>query len=90
VTYELPVSREHGSDAFRALRQALGYAWSVAIVALPDEGKLRFELLLASGDPDVRWVVRENLRKKRLERMDRDWVDDVRARVQLGSRESDG
>ncbi len=27
------------SDAFRALRQTLGYAWSVAIVALPEEGQ---------------------------------------------------
>ena len=37
-------------------------------------GKPLFEHLLGSDDRDVRWIVRENLRKKRLERMDREWV----------------
>ena len=79
VTAELP-ALDRRRDGFKTLRQALGYAWSVAVVALPDEGKPRFERLLASGDSDIRWVARENLRKKRLERMDRDWVEKARAR----------
>jgi HEAT repeat protein len=77
VTAGLPAVDSRRSDEFRTLRQALGYAWSVAIVALPEEGKALFEHLLASDDPDVRWVARENLRKKRLERMDPAWVDDA-------------
>ena len=81
VTTELPEADERRSGSVRKLRQALGYAWSVAIVALPEEGRPRFESLLESGDPDVRWVVRENLRKKRLERLDGDWVEDLRARA---------
>ena len=27
-----------------------------------------------SGDRDLRWIARENLRKRRLERLDADWV----------------
>lgn len=74
VTAELNDTDEHRSDAFRVLRQTLGYAWSVAIVALPEEGEPLFERLLVSGDRDVRWIVRENLRKRRLVRLDADWV----------------
>jgi hypothetical protein len=81
VTAELP-TLDRRSAGFKTLRQALGYAWSVAIVALPEEGRPLFEHLLASDDPDIRWVARENLRKKRLKRIDADWVADTRARVQ--------
>ncbi len=75
VTAELPELGDRRSDEFRTLRKTLGYAWSVAVVALPDEGKPLFERLLGSDDPDVHWVVRENLRKKRRVRMDREWVE---------------
>jgi HEAT repeat protein len=82
VTANLPELGDRRSDQFRTLRKTLGYAWSVAVVALPDEGKPRFEHLLESDDADVRWVVRENLRKKRLERMNRAWVEAALARAQ--------
>jgi hypothetical protein len=82
VTAELPELGDRRSDEFRTLRKTLGYAWSVAVVALPGEGVPHFEHLLGSDDPDVRWVVRENLRKKRLERMDREWVERALARAQ--------
>jgi hypothetical protein len=59
---------------YRVLRQALGYGWSVAVAALPDEGKFRLERWLASHDADVRWIMRENLRKNRLKRLDPTWV----------------
>jgi hypothetical protein len=82
VTADLPELGDRRSDEFRTLRKTLGYGWSVAVVALPEEGKPRFERLLESDDPDIRWVVRENLRKKRLERMDREWVEAARGRAQ--------
>ena len=82
VTTELPALGDRRSDEFRTLRKTLGYAWSVAVVALPEEGKPLFEPLLDSDDPDVRWITRENLRKKRLERMDREWVAGAIARAQ--------
>ena len=77
VTAELENADERRGDDFRVLRQTLGYAWSVAIVALPEEGKPLFERLLAGDDRDVRWIVRENLRKRRLQRLDPDWVAQV-------------
>ena len=81
VTAALPTLGDRRSDAFRVLRKALGYAWSVAVVALPEEGKPLFERLLSSDDADVRWVARENLRKKRLVRMDEAWVERQLARL---------
>jgi hypothetical protein len=81
VTEQLPSLPERNSDAFRVLRQALGYGWSVAIVALPDEGRAAFEQLLASDDRDIRWVVRENLKKRRLDRMDAAWAERLRERA---------
>lgn len=53
----------------RTLRQALGYAWSVAVAADPVPGLLSFDAMRSDPDPDVRWIVRENLRKKRLQRL---------------------
>jgi hypothetical protein len=81
VTAELADTDEHRSDAFRALRQTLGYAWSVAIVALPEEGEPSFERLVESGDPDVRWIARENLRRRRLSRLDPSWAARMSARL---------
>jgi hypothetical protein len=74
ITASIVRSRDRKSDAFLALRKGLGYAWSVAVVALPDAGKPAMEKWLASGDRDVRWIMKENLRKNRLERMDGAWV----------------
>jgi hypothetical protein len=65
---------ERKTDAFKTLRQALGYCWSVAVVSLPGAGKPLMEKWLLSADPDVRWVMRENLRKNRLAKLDPVWV----------------
>lgn len=78
ITRSLARETDRRSEAFRVLRQALGYCWSVAIVASPEEGKRRFERWAGSPDPDIRWVVRENLGKKRLQRMDAEWVTDMK------------
>ena len=59
-------SREHRSDPFRTLRQGLGYTVSVVICALPEEGFRWMDHLAASGDADVIWIVRSNLKKNRL------------------------
>ena len=73
---------ERKSNDFRVLRKALGYCWSVAVVALPEKGRAMMEQWFASDDRDVAWIMRENLRKKRLTRMDAEWVE--RWKVQLG------
>ncbi len=55
------------TEAFRILRKALGYTLSVVVYALPDAG---FEYMAAdlinTQDSDVRWIVKENLKKNRL------------------------
>jgi hypothetical protein len=65
---------ERGSEQFKVLRQCLGYCWSVAVAALPEAGRPAMEKWLPNADPDVRWIMRENLKKARLARMDADWV----------------
>ena len=76
---------ERRSDEFKALRKGLGYCWSVAVAAAPEEGRPAFEALVArvgrSGDRDLRWIARENLRKRRLQRLDADWVATLLARL---------
>lgn len=59
-------SSERKSEEFRTLRQALGYSLSVVVCALPREGFDYLRHLALSSDKDVRWVLKENLRKKRL------------------------
>ena len=54
------------SEPFRILRQALGYCWSVAVAASPHAGVPRFRRWLTHPDLDVRWIMRENLGKKRI------------------------
>ncbi len=61
-------------DDFWTLRKGLAYCWSVAVAALPAEGKTLMEKWLVNVDKDVQWIMKENLRKTRLTRMDSDWV----------------
>jgi hypothetical protein len=71
-------AEERRSEEFRALRKGLGYCWSVAAAQAPVVGKPAFEELVeraaGSHDRDLAWVARENLRKRRLQRLDPDWV----------------
>jgi hypothetical protein len=83
VTASLEAREGRSGEDVRVLRKGLGYCWSVAVSAAPERGKPRFERWLDSDDPDVRWVLRENLKKSRLERMDADWV--ARCRAALNS-----
>ena len=52
----------------QTLRQGLGYCWSVAIAADPAQGLPAF-WALDDEDPDIGWIVRENLKKTRLTRL---------------------
>lgn len=74
VTASIVGSNQRQEPDFKVLRQGLGYAWSVVVAALPGEGRPRMERWLTCDDPDVRWVMKENLKKKRLLRMDPEWV----------------
>ncbi len=62
-------------EAVRILRQALGYTLSVAVAAVPEAGFPVLARLATSMDPDLQWIVRENLKKTRLHR----WPDQIAA-----------
>ena len=81
ITTSIANAEDRKSDAFRSLRQALGYCWSVAVAALPAEGTAAMERWLPAADPDVAWIIKENLRKKRLQRINPDWVDALLRKV---------
>lgn len=64
----VPAAQRTDPDV-RTLRQALGYAWSVAVAASPTEGLVEIDALRADDDPDVAWILRSNLAKARLRRV---------------------
>jgi hypothetical protein len=61
-----PAIGDRRAEAFRILRKGLGYTLSVVVSALPQEGFTFVRQLAVSQDGDVRWIIRENLKKKRL------------------------
>ena len=69
ATQLVVAAADRRADEVRVLRQALGYAWSVVIVADPMRGWPRFQRWSRSADPDARWIVAENLKKNRLRRL---------------------
>ena len=75
ITRSITQAADRKDEAFKSLRKSLGYCWSVAVVALPESGKAYMEKWIASRDPDVVWIMRENLKKNRLARMDSAWVE---------------
>lgn len=81
ITATIPAAPDRQSDSFKALRKGLGYCWSVAVVAAPERGKPLMERWIAVADLDIRWIMRENLGKARLARLDAGWVARQRARL---------
>jgi hypothetical protein len=57
---------ERKREDFRALRQALGYTVSVITAAAPEEGFAIMRTCASWHDSDINWILRENLKKKRL------------------------
>ena len=74
ITTEMESAKDRTSESFKVLRQSMGYCWSVAVAALPKEGKPFMEKWLRNSNPDVRWIMKENLKKNRLLKMDPNWV----------------
>jgi len=75
ITVSLLGEQDRRSAEFNVLRKGLAYGWSVAVAAQPEIGRPRMERWIASPDPDIRWIMKQNLKKKRLARMDEAWVD---------------
>ncbi|HYF83498.1 MAG TPA: hypothetical protein VEB00_10790 [Clostridia bacterium] len=70
-------------EGFVALKKGLAYCWSVAIVYNFDEGKKMFERWIGCQDKDINWIVRENLKKDRLRRIDEAWVEECKRKNEL-------
>lgn len=81
ITESITMVKDRRSDNFQTLRKGMGYCWSVAVVSLPEEGKELMEKWLGSLDKDVRWIMKENLKKNRLVRMDASWVNNCLEKV---------
>ncbi|HET6845580.1 MAG TPA: hypothetical protein VFH29_02020 [Anaerolineales bacterium] len=75
ITRSMLRAPNRSDEAFRVLRQGMAYCWSVAIAAAPEQGKPLFEKWLTTTDSDIRWMLRQNLSKNRLVRMDPTWVN---------------
>lgn len=67
---------ERKRNDVKILRQALGYTLSVVTAARPDEGFALMCDIATWNDPDINWVLRENLKKRRLAKF-RSYTDQV-------------
>jgi len=74
ITASIVDFRDTKDEAFEVLKKGLAYCWSVAVAACPEKGKKLMEKWVASKDKNIAWIMRENLKKNRLVRMDKEWV----------------
>jgi hypothetical protein len=81
ITASVQEADDPKDEAFKVLRQGMGYCWSVAVAALPEAGKPMMEEWLNSKSKDIRWIMQENLKKDRLSRMDARWVEACKANL---------
>lgn len=83
ITTDITNAADSKNEEFKVLQQSMGYCWSVAVAALPEEGKPTMEKWLTSPNPDVRWIMKENLKKKRLVKMDSQWVNACNSKLEI-------
>lgn len=69
------------TPGYTLLKKALGYCWSRVLVAYPEEGTPEFERWLFSNHPGIRWIVKKNLKKKRLVKSQPHWVMQCRHKI---------
>src|SRR6266487_354992 len=82
ITASMENAENPKDESFKVLRQGMGYCWSVAAAALPEAGKPLMEKWLNSHDKDIHWMMKENLKKNRLIKMDADWVKACNSRLE--------
>ena len=67
------------TEDLRTLRRTLGYTISVITAALPERGFALMRECASWNDPDITWILRENLKKKRLAK----FVEDREALIKM-------
>ena len=60
------------TEELKTLRRTLGYTLSVVTVALPEQGFALMRECATWNDADITWILRENLKKKRLTKFTED------------------
>lgn len=75
ITDSIEKVQDRKEEGFQTLKKGMAYCWSVAIVGYPDEGKKIFEKWTSCTDKDINWIIKENLKKQRLKRMDQEWTE---------------
>lgn len=75
ITDSIKKIQDRKEEGFQTLKKGMAYCWSVAIVGYPDEGKRIFEKWTSCTDKDINWIIKENLKKQRLKRMDQEWTE---------------
>jgi hypothetical protein len=83
ITESMETDDKHKDESYKVLRQGMAYCWSVAVVAAPEVGKPLMEKWLVSTDKDVCWMMKENLKKNRLLKMDADWVKECLKKLEV-------
>lgn len=63
---QILAAKEDKSEEFKVLKKGLGYTLSVVICAISKEGFEYMHQLVESRDEDILWIIKENLKKKRL------------------------
>lgn len=74
VTENLHEAKTHDDEGLIALRETLGIAWAPAIAAHPKQGKPLFETWLPIQDPNIRWVIKNNLQQPILQDAEPAWA----------------
>ncbi len=78
LLFQISLSLDHDNkpdDGETSLRKALGYGWSVVISNEPEAGKEYFGRLFLRHGKHIKWIIRENLKKDRLKKIDPQWVE---------------
>ncbi|UCG00111.1 MAG: hypothetical protein JSV89_11360 [Spirochaetaceae bacterium] len=70
-------SEQRKGEAFQILKKGLSYALSVFVAHLPAEGFPMLERWAHSSDPDIKRILVENLKKRRLKAANPDRVADL-------------
>ncbi len=83
ITTDIKANAAPKDESFVTCRKTMGYAWSVAVAAAPSIGKAFMERWFVVGEANVRWVMKENLKKARLARAEPEWV--LKWRTRLGA-----
>jgi len=74
VTTSFTSLQDRSSEDFEVLKKGLAYCWSVAVAVYPEKGKKLIEKWIKTKDKDVIWVMKQNLKKNRLSKMESEWV----------------